>query len=230
MSTKSSQTRRTSRLSGPSDRHFQEVSTSSGDGKRSRTRALLLDTAIEVFAKKGLEAASILEITEAAGLSNGSFYYHFPDKAALINAVGQAISSILVRETDAAMSQVTQGAERVAFGVMFFINHAASNASWGRLITLALDERGEFQDQFMASMRKDVQLGIAQGDLNVTPSPALHAILLGIIRAALQEMLHQPRTKAIDVQAVEAILRVLGLKASKAQALTSLALERISKH
>jgi len=205
--------------SGPSHRHFQDIS--SGDGKKLRTRGLLLDTAIAVFAQKGIEAASIVEITEAAGLSNGSFYYHFPDKAALVDAVGGAVAATLVRETDEAMTARHKGAERVAFATLFFIRQGVSNPAWGRLIWRALGQLGEFREQISAGIRKDVQIGVDQGDFDAVPSPALHAMLLGIVSAAMHELLESPTATGIETLASEAVLRVLGVRPAKARALVA---------
>jgi AcrR family transcriptional regulator len=47
----------------------------------------ILDAATEEFVAKGYEAASLNRILLAAGLSKGSFYYYFDDKADLATAV-----------------------------------------------------------------------------------------------------------------------------------------------
>lgn len=206
-------------------RHFQDAS--SGNGKRSRTRALLLDSAIAVFAEKGIEAASILEITGAAGLANGSFYYHFPDKNALVEAVGGAVAATLVRETDEAMPTIDKGSERVAFGTLFFITRGISDSAWGRLIVHALADMGEFREQISAGIRKDVQIGVDQGLFDVKPSPALHAMLLGIVGAAMHECLERPRDQGAATLAAESILRILGVRPKTAGALVRQAAERV---
>jgi AcrR family transcriptional regulator len=208
-------------------RHFQDAS--SGDSKKQRTRALLLDTAISVFAAKGIELGSILEITTAAGLSNGSFYYHFPDKAALVEAVGGAVAATLVRETDMAMNTIESGPERVAFGSLFFIRRGVANASWGRLIVRALAEMGEFGEQISSGIRKDVQIGVDQGLFEVQPSRCLGVMLLGIVGVAMHEILEQPGgQQGVDVMAADAILRVLGIRPNEARRLTAQALERLN--
>ena len=46
-----------------------------GANKRVRTRSALIDGAIDVFAEKGFEEASISEIAAVAGLANGTFSY-----------------------------------------------------------------------------------------------------------------------------------------------------------
>ncbi|GAA5614175.1 TetR/AcrR family transcriptional regulator [Streptomyces platensis] len=50
---------------------------------KARTRALLLDAAARVFARKGFTGASVEEIAEAAGFSIGALYSNFGSKEAL---------------------------------------------------------------------------------------------------------------------------------------------------
>ncbi|MEV8394699.1 MULTISPECIES: helix-turn-helix domain-containing protein [unclassified Streptomyces] len=51
-----------------------------------RNRELLIASAREVFAEQGLDA-SLDEIARRAGVGNATLYRHFPDRAALIEAV-----------------------------------------------------------------------------------------------------------------------------------------------
>lgn len=55
--------------------------------RRMRTRQRLLDAAERVFAKIGYKEATILDITEAADVSKRTFYLHFDDKEALVEAI-----------------------------------------------------------------------------------------------------------------------------------------------
>ena len=135
-------------------------------GKRSRTRGLLMDAAVTVFAKRGIEATSISEVTATAGVSHGIFYYHFKSKAELLDAVGHAIAAALVNEVDHAISDVHTGVERVALATHEFIRRAAGEPEWGWLIVEALGDLGAFHDQISRGIRKDVAIGIAQGGFN----------------------------------------------------------------
>lgn len=58
------------------------------DGGRGSTRERLLEAALEVFGEVGYTGATITEIERRVGLTpgTGSFYRHFPDKAALLRA------------------------------------------------------------------------------------------------------------------------------------------------
>jgi TetR/AcrR family transcriptional repressor of nem operon len=46
-------------------------------------RAAILEQAGRLFRERGIEGASVADITRAAGLTHGAFYGHFPGKAAL---------------------------------------------------------------------------------------------------------------------------------------------------
>jgi AcrR family transcriptional regulator len=48
--------------------------------QREETRQRVYEAALEVFRKDGVVAARIEDITDRAGVSRGSFYFHFPTK------------------------------------------------------------------------------------------------------------------------------------------------------
>lgn len=54
------------------------------------TRAELLDGATKVFAERGYQAATVDEIVAKAGLSKGTFYWHFDSKEQLFAALLEA--------------------------------------------------------------------------------------------------------------------------------------------
>jgi len=51
------------------------------------TRDRLLDAAAAVFLERGYSGASMDQVRQAAGVSNGSLYHHFPTKAELADAL-----------------------------------------------------------------------------------------------------------------------------------------------
>jgi AcrR family transcriptional regulator len=50
------------------------------------TRAHILTTALAVFRRRGLDAATMREISKEAGVALGAAYYYFPSKEAIIQA------------------------------------------------------------------------------------------------------------------------------------------------
>ncbi len=70
------------------------------DPRVKRTRRLIQDAFLELLQEKGFAAISIQEITERATVNRGTFYAHFADKNALIEAIireqfQQAVASML---------------------------------------------------------------------------------------------------------------------------------------
>jgi TetR/AcrR family transcriptional regulator, cholesterol catabolism regulator len=50
-------------------------------------RELILSTAAEMFARKGLRATTVRAIADAVGVFSGSLYHHFPSKDAIFDEV-----------------------------------------------------------------------------------------------------------------------------------------------
>jgi AcrR family transcriptional regulator len=61
--------------------------------RTSDTRQRIYDQALELFGKKGFEAASIRELAAAAGIRESSIYNHFSSKQALLDAMVEDLAS-----------------------------------------------------------------------------------------------------------------------------------------
>lgn len=66
-----------------------------GERKRDATRRLLLERALELFQRDGVDATTMRDIARAAGLSLGAAYYHFPSKEALVFAYYEANQAVI---------------------------------------------------------------------------------------------------------------------------------------
>ncbi len=60
------------------------------------TRERLLETALELFAKRGYDAVSVRDITRALGLNEASLYNHFENKADLLSAIFRRFDERLI--------------------------------------------------------------------------------------------------------------------------------------
>jgi AcrR family transcriptional regulator len=72
-----------------------------------RTRARLLEAAEKVFAELGYNDASIVKITEAAGVGQGTFYLYFPGKAEIFDCLVRDLN----RRVRRAMSEAAEKGE-----------------------------------------------------------------------------------------------------------------------
>jgi AcrR family transcriptional regulator len=89
--------------------------------KGNRTRQRILDAAETVFAQLGYHDASIVKITETAGVGQGTFYIYFPGKRELFEELVADLNRRVRRAmTEAAESgQSRLAAERAGFAAYF---------------------------------------------------------------------------------------------------------------
>lgn len=81
--------------------------------KRDRTRQALLNSALALFAEKGIYEPSIEEITSRADLGKGTFYQYFPSREALIAELVSVGFSLLLARVETSAAAVPRGEERL---------------------------------------------------------------------------------------------------------------------
>lgn len=62
------------------------------DRKKERTRRGIYEAAMHLFTRHGFESATITDICEEADVGRGTFFLHFPSKAALLYEFNQQIA------------------------------------------------------------------------------------------------------------------------------------------
>lgn len=89
--------------------------------KGVRTRRRLLEAAERVFADLGYHDASIVKITEAAGVSQGTFYLYFGGKQEIFDVLVEDLNSRLRHAMSEASvkGETRMDAERLGFGAFF---------------------------------------------------------------------------------------------------------------
>ena len=55
--------------------------------RSERSRTQILEAALKLFSHRGYGATSVRDIAEAAGVSKGNVYHHFPDKESIFRAL-----------------------------------------------------------------------------------------------------------------------------------------------
>lgn len=99
---------------------------------RTRNVLKILTAAVEIFSRKGLDGARIVEIAKASGLPKGNVYYYFSSKEEIYNA---AIDR-LIHSWDYAFRHISaerEPAEAIEAYVRAKLDHACENAAETRL-------------------------------------------------------------------------------------------------
>ena len=186
------------------------------DGKRGRTRARLTDAALTLMSERGINATSVSEIAAAAELANGTFYLYFKNKAEIVAAVCQAVTLAMHNEMSSMRTSLTDGAARVAFGTYQFIEIAAAEPTWGRLLVSAFTEFEAIKEDISRYMRLDVALGVEQGRFSGLFDEFVVDCHLAILRAGVNARL-AGAGRDVATRAAEYQLQILGMASAEAQ-------------
>ena len=192
---------------------------------RDNRRARLLKAAREVFSQKGFHAATVDDITKAAGVAKGTFYLYFAEKPAIFYELMQGFFE-LVTDTGLAISQdvdaranyftrVQEGARRLA--QLFRDNRDLVRLAYRE--SMGMDERLErmvrnFYRRLAEVEAENIRLGISLGLLRDDLDPMLVAYAhVGMMeRVFLQWQFDRsfPPIEDLEVQLVK--LAYFGLK------------------
>ena len=186
------------------------------DGKRARTRARLTQAALRLMSERGINATSVSEIAAAAELANGTFYLYFRDKSEIVAAVCQAVTLAMHEEMNSTRLSLDDGAARVAYGTQQFIEIAAGEPVWGRLLLSAFSEFEAIKEDVARYMRLDVALGIKQGRFDEPLDEFVIDAHLAILRAGVSARLAGAGPD-VSARAAEYQLRILGMSAAEAR-------------
>ncbi len=157
----------------------------STQARGDRSRARLLDAAVQAFSAKGFHGTSTRDIATAAGLSPAAVYVHHRSKEELLHAIAvRGHEVILEAVTEATRADATP-AERVAAAVRTYVLFHASSHTMARVINYELAALTEEHFKEIAGlrraidtvMREVVEEGVRSGDFD-TPDPAKAATAL----------------------------------------------------
>jgi AcrR family transcriptional regulator len=134
-----------------------------GARRKRETRGRLLEAALRLMAKKGMEGVAINEITEAADVGFGSFYNHFESKEAIYGAVMEWVFEDFADALDRLVSAIADPAEVVSVSVRHTLLRAQREPVWGQFLiregfSARVLERGLGQ-----RLLRDINKGIASG-------------------------------------------------------------------
>lgn len=119
-------------MSTPPERVLKPV-TSRGQ----QTRRKLLDAAEAVFGERGYDNASIVEITQRAGVAQGTFYVYFPDKKAAFVELVRHLSHTLRQEIAEAVRGLDHRLEIERVGVLAFFRFTLTHQNLYRIVRQA---------------------------------------------------------------------------------------------
>ena len=187
-----------------------------GLGKRERTRAQLIDATAELIAKGGADSATVMEITNTAGLASGTFYNYFNDRSEIIAETALRIIEQISSKINQAGQSESDIAVRLAAGTRRFVDVCYSHPIWAWAVLHAVDYLPSLRPQVYRYIGSTVHIGHEHGQFSDEDEFTLHmlcAMLFGAVRSRLAGATG-PETGS---RVAEMQLRVLGVDFEKAR-------------
>ncbi|UCD57784.1 MAG: TetR/AcrR family transcriptional regulator [Candidatus Hydrogenedentota bacterium] len=166
---------------------------------REATKRELLGAALEVFVRKGYPATTISDIVRAAGVTQGTFYLYFRNKADIFSALLQEYRKLIISglfDVDLEAVRTKQDWLRLADRISdFLLDHIKTHGDFIRLFVAEantigsgfLDEANAFSAGITEEIGRLLQHGIRMGLLRNIDVEAVALADFG----ALKEAVHQ---------------------------------------
>ncbi len=106
----------------------------------SRTREALLDAGVAVAEGHGLTGLSVNRVVAEAGVAKGTFYVHFDDREAFVDALHRRFHSRVQDAVGRATEGVPPGADRIVLGVEAYLDTCLDDRA---VKALALEARSD---------------------------------------------------------------------------------------
>jgi len=101
--------------------------------KQAHTRKCLMSSAAKVFARRGMEQASIDEVADDAGYTKGAFYANFKNKEELFLAMLDERFAERLEQCDRVMASGESPVEQARQIGLDFMRYVAADPEWERL-------------------------------------------------------------------------------------------------
>ncbi len=195
--------------------------------RREETRRKLIHGALSVMAKKGIEAATIQEITDAADVGFGSFYNHFDSKEAILEATVAERVQPWIDSMEAMEAQCDDPAESLAAFIRHALKKGLNEPTWGWFVV----RTGQWMTKSGTGLGRRLSQGIESGSDSgrfCVPSPTVAALAVtGSLLALLAAMLEGKLNKRTPREAAALALIQLGVPDSEAREIAARRLPRL---
>lgn len=187
-----------------------------GRGKRERTRAQLIDATAELIAKGGADSATVIEITNTAGLASGTFYNYFNDRSEIIAETAIKIIEQIASKINQEGQSESDILVRLAAGTRRFVDICYNHPIWAWAVLHAVDYLPSLRPQIYRYIGSTVHIGHELGKFSDEDEFTLH-MLCSMLFGAVRSRLAGATGPETGSRVAEMQLRVLGVDFEKAR-------------
>jgi AcrR family transcriptional regulator len=182
-----------------------------GARRRQQTRDKLLGAARAVMARKGADAATIQEMTEAADVGFGSFYNHFESKEAIVEAIMAETVETFGNALDRISQAVTDPAEVLAASLRYGVERSIIEPDWGWFLVHSGLSAHQVRFGLGVRLARDIRLGVESGRFQVDDLEATMFAVGGTVLSIMAARLEGELESEAPERAATLALNLLGI-------------------
>ena len=185
--------------------------------RRARVRQRILEVTEELARSRGIDAVTIEDITEAADVARRSFYHYFDSKNAALIPIARERTRELNRRIDRAVARLDDPAEVVSVALRHTLRSMPEDPLCAWFIFRSGLPQKRLREGIGESGYRDVKRGIDSGRFALDNHEVAATLLSGAVIGALTERLERTLTDSDLDDAVEYLLRLLGVPLDEAR-------------
>jgi AcrR family transcriptional regulator len=189
--------------------------------RRARMHRKLVESALLVFAEKGVDAPVIEDVIAAADVSRGTFYNYFHTNGELLAAAIQELGNELVELIEQRVTSIPSPAERLFTGLRLYLDAARRFPLFARFVERvgpgAIGTGSRVQDYIPVHLAA----AIRAGEFVEAPIPVVLDAVVGLGLVAVARIAEGRADERYLNEMLLALARALGLKPGRAAAILS---------
>lgn len=194
----------------------------SAASRRERMRARLMEAALLVLGRRGVEASIIDEISALAGSSRGTFYNYFRSNEELLRSVAIETGNEMMAAVAPIVESRPDPAWRVAAGVRGWLSLTARNPHLAAFFRRAGLYVLEQDSRVRVDMPRDLIAGIGSGRFTIARLELGFDIVAGTVLSAINTIATAAPPPDHGEDVAQRILMALGVPAGEAAAISRL--------
>jgi AcrR family transcriptional regulator len=179
------------------------------------TRSALVDSAIDLFTKRGYAGTSLDEITRRARVTKGALYHHFSGKQALFEAAFEKVESRVIGRLEEIARAPEPPWDRALHGLRAFIA-ACLDPAYQRIVVheapvvMGWERWREAEDRASFGLvRANLENLVAAGEIDEMPLDITSRLLFGALSAAATEIAGSADPERVGAEVETAIVGLL---------------------
>jgi AcrR family transcriptional regulator len=198
--------------------------------RAERTRAALITAGRRLFSSHPVDAVTIDDIVQAAGVGKGSFYNHFDGRDALLRAVSAEIRASVERTVGRVNAGIADPGLRMGRAICTYLRYALDDPERAGVLARINYGQTSLASPLNQGLVEDVSAGLASGRFSVPTVEAAVLFVVGVTQVALAR-LREDRTDsfavALSQQLCALVLRGLGMSVAESDLIAAQASDEI---